>query len=151
MLPETGVTHPPQHPSGGSPFIFVVEDDPDTRDLYAQYFALQGLRVETASDGPSALRMIVTLVPDVIVMDLSLPRLHGWEVTRRLKADPRTSRIPVVVCTGYLTGGSTEQELEAGCDAYVLKPCTPDALLKEIQQVLARVAGGRPSGPSAVR
>src|SRR5262244_2643057 len=138
MRPETGVSRPPQAPARGSPFVFLVEDDTDTRELYAQYLVAKGFHVESAADGPSALRLIVAMVPDVIVMDLSLPRLHGWEVTRRLKADPRTSHIPVVACTGHIQGQPGEQSLEAGCDAYVLKPCEPDALLREIEHVLAR-------------
>ena len=148
MLAESGLTRPSQSDPGGSPFVFLVEDDPDTRELYAHYLASQGVRVETASDGPSALRLIVSLIPDVIVMDLSLPRLHGWEVTRRLKADPRTSHIPVIACTGYVTGGPSEQGLEAGCDAYIIKPCLPDALLLTIKQVLAR---RRPESTSELR
>jgi len=116
----------------------IVEDNEDLRSIYARYLRSRGFRVETASDGRSAVSQIVETRPDLVVMDLSLPHLTGWEATRRLRRDPRTMRIPVIACTGHVSGWSVEHALDAGCDAYVVKPCSPEDLLAEIQRVLAR-------------
>jgi CheY-like chemotaxis protein len=118
------------------PLVLVVDDNGDLRDLYATYFLTAGFRVDTASDGISGLALARLDAPDVIVADLSMPHLDGWEMTRRLKNDPRTSRIPIVAVTGRTFGGSAERALDAGCDAYVLKPCLPDALLREARRLL---------------
>jgi two-component system cell cycle response regulator DivK len=117
--------------------IFIVEDDRDVREMYARYLSAQGFRVDTASDGASAFARIVENRPDLIVTDLSLPRLTGWELTRRLKRDPRTIWIPVIACTGHVLGWAVEHALDAGCDAYVIKPCLPADLAAEIRRVLA--------------
>jgi len=119
-----------------APLILVVDDNADLRDLYATYLALRGFRVETAADGMKGLAQAREMLPDMVVADLSLPHLDGWEMTRRLRNDPRTSHIAVVACTGHAYGGSPERALDAGCDAYVVKPCLPDALLFEILRVL---------------
>jgi CheY-like chemotaxis protein len=118
--------------------IFVVEDNNDEREMYTSYLATLGFRVEAAWDGASALARIVDARPDLVVMDLSLPRLDGWELTRRLKNDPRTAETLVVACTGHVLGASVERALEAGCDAYVVKPCPPHELVAEIRRLLAR-------------
>ena len=76
------------------------------------------------------------LIPDLIVMDLSLPGLDGWEATRRLKADERTRSIPVVALTGHALDGHAQSALEAGCDGFIIKPCEPEALLNEIRKIL---------------
>jgi CheY-like chemotaxis protein len=120
-----------------APFVLVVDDNADLRELYATYFSSQGLRTATAADGVKGLAQAREDPPDMIIADLSLPHLDGWEMTRRLKRDPRTAHIPVIACTGHAYAGSPERALDAGCDAYVLKPCLPDALLGEIQRVLA--------------
>src|SRR5204862_5620766 len=76
------------------------------------------------------------LLPDIVLMDLALPRMDGWEATRRLKADPRTRHIPVVALTGHALAGHAEGARDAGCDAFVTKPCLPDALVAEIRRLL---------------
>jgi CheY-like chemotaxis protein len=75
-------------------------------------------------------------MPDLIVMDLSLPGMDGWEATRRLKEDPRTKNILVMALTGHALAGHSKGAIEAGCDAFVTKPCLPDRLLEEIQRML---------------
>ena len=82
--------------------------------------------------------MAVASRPDVIVMDLSMPMLDGWAAIRTLKRHRGTARIPIIACTGHVEGGSGEAAIEAGCDAYLLKPCLPDHLLKEIRAQLVR-------------
>src|SRR5258708_23077548 len=99
------------------------------------YFVSQGFCVETASDGQSALDRALERRPDLIVTDLSMPHLGGWEMTRRLKQEPQTAHTPVIACTGHLLA-SPESALEAGCDAYLLKPCLPQDLVREARRLL---------------
>ena len=108
--------------SGSPPLVLIVDDAHDDRQMYTTYLGVHGFRVETAADGEQALRMVRMARPDVIVMDLSLPHLDGWEATRRLKHDPATTNVPVVALTGHVENRSVERALEAGCDAYVVKP-----------------------------
>jgi DNA-binding response OmpR family regulator len=122
----------------GRRLALIVEDDRDTREMYARYMSLRGFNVATASDGLAALNTAHVLHPDVIVMDLSLPHLDGLEAARRLKRDPRTQHIPVIACTGRVSGGSAEHALDAGIDVYVTKPCLPRELLAEVRRVLSR-------------
>ena len=93
-------------PSG---IILIAEDQPDLRYLYAAYFHLGNFRVETAVDGQQAFEMAVDLRPDVIVLNLDLPRVDGWELTQRLKSDRRTGHIPVIACSGYTFGRSIDR------------------------------------------
>jgi two-component system cell cycle response regulator DivK len=106
--------------------------------MYSSFFAVKGLRFVTAGDGETALQVARDVKPDVIVMDLSLPRVDGWEATRRLKRDARTAQIPIIACTGHAFGAAVERALEAGCDAYVVKPCPPEDLLFEVERALER-------------
>jgi CheY-like chemotaxis protein len=75
-------------------------------------------------------------MPDIILMDLALPRMDGWEATRRLKSDDRTRHIPIVALTGHALAGHAEGARQAGCDSFVTKPCLPDALVAEIKRML---------------
>jgi len=118
--------------------VLVVDDNAEEREMYCSYFASQGVQFLVAGDGVTALRVMQTVCPDAIVMDLSLPRLDGWETTRQLKCNPRTAHIPIIACTGHAFGPAVEHALDAGCDAYVVKPCLPAELLKEIRALLAR-------------
>jgi CheY-like chemotaxis protein len=118
------------------PHILLVDDFADNREMYAEYLVFSGLRVSEAVDGHEALRKAGELIPDLIVMDLSLPGLDGWEATRRLKADERTRSIPVVALTGHALEGHAQSALEAGCDGFIIKPCEPEALLNEIRKIL---------------
>jgi CheY-like chemotaxis protein len=123
--------------SDPSLLVLVVDDFDDSRELYAQYFAFSGFRVAQASNGAEALEKAAECAPDVILMDLSLPGMDGWEATRRLKADPRTADIPVIALTGHALTGFRESAKSAGCDAFVTKPCLPDALLHKVRRLLA--------------
>jgi two-component system cell cycle response regulator DivK len=121
-----------------APLILICDDNPDDREMYATYFLAKGYRVQTAGDGDLAFRYAVESRPDAIVMDLSMPRVDGWEATRRLKADARTRHIPIIACTGHAFGASVERALVVGCDAYVVKPCRPRDLLTEVRRHLVR-------------
>jgi CheY-like chemotaxis protein len=86
------------------------------------------------------------MLPDLIVMDLSLPGIDGWEATRRLKADPRTKRIPVIALTGHALAGHSKGAMDAGCDAFITKPCLPERLLEEVRKTLAIFSMNTKSG-----
>ena len=119
------------------PLVLVVEDYQDAREMYAAYLEFSGYRVAEATNGVEALEQAHALKPDIILMDLALPKMDGWEATRQLKADARTRDIPIVALTGHALAGHAEGAKAAGCDAFVTKPCLPDALVAEIRRMLA--------------
>jgi two-component system, cell cycle response regulator DivK len=136
------------------PRVLLVDDYPDAREMYTEYLQYSGFEVIEAANGMEALQRAVDATPDIILMDLSLPVMDGWEATRRLKADDRTAAIPVVALTGHALAGISEGAKNAGCDAFVTKPCLPEDLVKEIRKILAGPAGsaarkGRRSGKYA--
>jgi two-component system, cell cycle response regulator DivK len=118
------------------PRVLLVDDYPDAREMYAEYLEFSGFDVVEAENGMEALQRAVETSPDIILMDLSLPVMDGWEATRRLKADKRTAPIPVVALTGHALAGISEGAKKAGCDAFVTKPCLPEDLVKEIRKIL---------------
>ena len=121
----------------GRPLVLLVEDQSDLRRLYAEQFTLSGFDVIEAGDGATALARSAERTPDVVLMDLSLPGIDGWEATRRLKKDTRTAHIPVVALTAHDGAGELERATQAGCDWFVPKPCPPDALIVEVRRVLS--------------
>jgi two-component system cell cycle response regulator DivK len=129
------------------PRVLLVDDYPDAREMYAEYLDFSGFAVIEAANGMEALQLAAENPPDIILMDLSLPVMDGWEATRRLKADPRTANIPVVALTGHALAGISEGAKKAGCDAFVTKPCLPDDLVKEIRKVLDARAPSLPPTP----
>jgi CheY-like chemotaxis protein len=120
--------------------VLVVDDTSDTRDMYSLYLTGRGFKVPTARDGLSGIEAAGTHRPDVIVMDLSMPGLDGIETTRRLKADPRTSQIPVLILTAYPFDAVHGGALEAGADEFLTKPCLPADLEKHVRRLLRRRA-----------
>jgi two-component system cell cycle response regulator DivK len=119
------------------PLVLIVEDQSDLRRLYAQQLTISGFDVIEAADGAEAVTETSVHHPDVVLMDLSLPVLDGWEATRRLKSDEKTAHIPVVALTAHDGAGDLQQATAAGCDWFVPKPCPPDALIAEVRRVLA--------------
>ena len=124
------------HPDTAQPLVLVVDDFQDNREMYAEYLAYCGFRVIEAKNGKEAIEQAFAQSPNVIIMDLSLPVMDGWEATRRLKADGRTKSIPVIALTGHALQGHSKGALDAGCDAFVAKPCLPDQLVLEIKRML---------------
>jgi two-component system, cell cycle response regulator DivK len=118
------------------PMILVVDDTLDARELYAEYLRIAGLRAEVAEDGYDAVAKATALRPSVIIMDLAMPRMDGWEATRRLKSNPATRDIPIIALTGHVIERSRERAIEAGADGYLTKPCFPDSMLAEVQRVM---------------
>jgi CheY-like chemotaxis protein len=137
-----------------APLVLVVDDFADNRDMYARFLEFSGFRASQAANGQEALDKAFAERPDLVVMDLSLPGLDGWEATRRLKADERTKDVPVVAVTGHALEGSRETATKAGCDGYIAKPCLPADLVTEIRRVLAgndRARGSKKSDSGAGR
>jgi len=127
--------------------VLIVDDFADNREMYGQFLEFSGFRVAEAQNGHEALEKAFALRPDLIVMDLSLPGLDGWEATRRLKADDRTRATPVIALTGHALAGHSKGAMDAGCDAFITKPCLPERLLEEIKSMLK----GRPDIPERGR
>ena len=134
------------HPDTAQPLVLVVDDFQDNREMYAEYLAYCGLRVIEAKNGKEAIEQAFAQSPNVIIMDLSLPVMDGWEATRRLKADGRTKSIPVIALTGHALQGHSKGALDAGCDAFVAKPCLPDQLVLEIKRMLGTSASAPVKG-----
>ncbi|HTM02939.1 MAG TPA: response regulator [Vicinamibacterales bacterium] len=127
-----------------SPLILVVDDYQDAREMYAEYLQFSGFRVAEARNGNEAVDQAFALKPDLILMDLSLPGMDGWEATRRLKADASTRHIPIVALTGHALAGASEGAKKAGCDSFVTKPCLPDDLVVEVRRMLENSSQPRP-------
>jgi len=120
------------------PLVLVVEDYQDAREMYAAYLQFSGFDVAEAGNGIEAIEKTVALLPDIVLMDLALPRMDGWEATRRLKNDERTRHIPIVALTGHALAGASDGAKKAGCDSFVTKPCLPDDLVVEVRRMLNR-------------
>jgi len=129
-----------------APTVLIVDDFEDNRAMYAEFLTYSGYKVLEATNGAEAVDKATELVPDVVVMDLSLPVLDGWEATRRLKANPRTRHIPVLALTGHALEGHSQGARQAGCDEFLAKPCLPETLLDTVRKVLG---GPPPSSPGA--
>ncbi len=102
--------------------ILVVDDNRDSRELVVKILGRRGLDLYQAVDGPDALQQVASNRPDLILMDISLPGMDGYEVTRRLKQDQRSAAIPIIALTAHAMKGDREKALAAGCDDYIAKP-----------------------------
>ena len=124
--------------------ILLVEDNEMNRDMLSRRLERKGFQVALAVDGREGVEMPASHAPDLVLMDMSLPVLDGWEATRRLKAAPATRHIPVIALTAHAMSGDRERALEAGCDDYDTKPIELPRLLGKIEALL-----NGPSGPAA--
>ena len=119
------------------PSVLLVEDDRDGRRMYAEWLVRAGFRVQQAHNGLQALDRAIEVSPDVIVTDLDIPGIDGFELTRRLRHDERTRSIPVLAVTGYAAfAADPERATRAGCDGVLPKPCSPDELEAAIRGLL---------------
>jgi two-component system, cell cycle response regulator DivK len=121
-----------------APLVLVVDDYDDARVMYGECLLLSGYRVAEARNGEEAVAQARALSPDVILMDLSLPGLDGWDATRQLKADPDTRHIPVVALTGHAAARATDRAREAGCDRLLIKPALPDVVVEEVRALITQ-------------
>jgi two-component system cell cycle response regulator DivK len=121
------------------PKILLVEDNEMNRDMLSRRLQRKGYEVVLALDGQSGVEMSQTQAPDLVLMDMSLPVLDGWEATRRLKADTATRHIPVIALTAHAMSSDREKAIEAGCDDYDTKPVELTRLLAKIDALLRKM------------
>ena len=118
--------------------VLLVEDNPHNRKIFSGMLVHSGFAVVEAEDGHQALAAVAPdkPLPDVILMDLSIPGIDGWEVTRRLKADARTKTVPIIALTAHAMRGDEERARDAGCDHYLAKPISPKKVVEEVRKIL---------------
>ena len=121
--------------------ILIVEDDRANREMLARYLMLLGYRIVLALDGAQAVTLAQSEQPDLILMDMRLPVMDGWEATRRIKAGTMTCTIPVMALTAYAMDDERRRCLEAGCDDYETKPLEFPRLLAKLQSILRTTTG----------
>lgn len=127
------------------PKILLVEDNEMNRDMLSRRLTRKGYEVVIAVDGEEGISLAGSAGCDVILMDMSLPKVDGWEATRRIKADTSTSHLPVIALTAHAMAGDREQALAAGCDDYDTKPIELERLLQKIGEQLARTGKTPPT------
>lgn len=120
------------------PKVLLVEDNEMNRDMLSRRLERKGFEVLAARDGEQGVQVATSESPDLILMDMSLPVVDGWEATRRLRAAEDTRRIPVIALTAHAMSGDRERALEAGCDEYDTKPIEFPKLLAKIEELLSR-------------
>jgi two-component system cell cycle response regulator DivK len=123
------------------PRILLIEDNPMSRDMLTRRLEKRGYQIVTAADGSEGIAVAAKQLPDVILMDMSLPGLDGWETTRELRSRPDTKQIPVIALTAHALAGDRERSLDAGCDEYETKPIELSTLVQKIESLLSRKTG----------
>ena len=137
------------------PKILLVEDNELNRDMLSRRLERRGFQVLIAVDGAQGVAMAQSEVPDLVLMDMSLPVVDGWEATRRLKAAPETRAVPIIALTSHAMVGDRDKAIEAGCDDYDTKPIELPRLLEKIDRLIAKAKSEGAStisiGPGAMR
>lgn len=118
------------------PLILIAEDSVETRRSLAEFFQERGFRIAVAENGAEALLAVQRHVPDVVLTDIDMPLLDGIALTARLRKQPATAAVPIVVLTGTALSRITQRARAAGCDAVLLKPCSPQLLLETVERVV---------------
>jgi CheY-like chemotaxis protein len=116
--------------------VLIVDDYPDALDVWEVYLRASGFEVLTAADGTQALATASSSLPDIVVMDLEMPGLSGFEVARELRALAATRHIPLIASTGHSHSAQLDEARRSGFDSIIVKPCEPDALVLEIRRLL---------------
>lgn len=119
------------------PLVMIADDAEDARDIYGTYLAFRGYRVVTAVDGADAVARALVCHPDIILMDLRMPGMDGWEAIRQLKRNPRTDSIPIVAVSAHAHDAARAAARAAGADACLTKPCLPPQLLMMVRALLS--------------
>jgi two-component system, cell cycle response regulator DivK len=120
--------------------ILLIEDNEDNRIIYRSMLEYSGYQVLEAVDGQQGMDEAYAQVPDLILMDISLPVVDGWDATRWLKAEPKTKHIPIIALTAHALASDQVKAFEVGCDAYLAKPVEPRTVLAEVERMLARAS-----------
>lgn len=129
-----------------TPTVLLVEDDRDGRRMYAEWLSQAGFRVVEAHNGLQALERAFEFPPDVVVTDLNIPGIDGFELTRRLRGDARTRAVPILAVTGYAAfAADPGRARRAGCDAVLPKPCSPDDLEMTVRALIHDTRTSRPA------
>ncbi|NCP62384.1 MAG: response regulator [Alphaproteobacteria bacterium] len=116
--------------------ILLVEDNEMNRDMLSRRLERKGFEISIAVDGEEGVAKALCVKPDLILMDMSLPKIDGWEATRRVKSNPETASIPIIALTAHAMAEDREKALAAGCDEYDTKPVELPRLLEKIQRML---------------
>jgi two-component system cell cycle response regulator DivK len=116
--------------------VLLVEDNPHNRKIFSGMLAHAGFRVVEAIDGNEAMKLVVAEKPHLVLMDLSIPGIDGWECTRRIKGDPATRELPIIALTAHAMRGDEERAREAGCDGYLSKPVSPKKVVEVVKKYL---------------
>ena len=119
------------------PLVLVVDDHAEMREVFAEILRVQGFRVETAISGLDGVAKATITAPNLIIMDLAMPDMDGWEATRQLKASPGTKDVPILVLSAHGLDQYREAAAAAGCSAYLTKPLDPADLVREVRRLLA--------------
>jgi CheY-like chemotaxis protein len=125
--------------------VLLVEDNEDNRIIYATALRYAGYEVLEAITGTEGVALARTHLPDLILMDISIPEIDGWEATAILKADPSTQHIPIVAVTAHALPGDRQRSVDAGCDGYLAKPITPAVLIADVDRRLGRTTPSYPA------
>jgi DNA-binding response OmpR family regulator len=125
-------------PSDGKPVILAADDDPDIRELVAFRLERSGYTVLQAADGEEALALALEHTPDLAVLDVMMPKMDGFEVVRRLRAEEATKRMPIIMLTARAQDSDVESGFDAGADDYLRKPFSPQELRARVQSILGR-------------
>lgn len=131
--------------------ILLVDDYPDALEIWGLYLRALGYHVDTADDGLKAVEQAHQLIPDIIVLDLELPGITGFEAAVRLRQSPDTAAIPLIAATGYSHVKQLNQARESGFDSIIVKPCEPAALVAEIERLLEQAQQMRQVEPATVQ
>ena len=131
--------------------VLLVEDNEDNRFIYATALRYTGYEVIEAISGTQGIEQARARRPDLILMDISIPDVDGWEATIVLKADPLTRAIPIIAVTAHVLPGDERRSMEAGCDGYLAKPVSPATLIAEVDRRLGRDSVGRRIGERELR
>ena len=119
-----------------APTILIVEDNEDNRIVYSTMLRHFGFAVDEAENGAEGILKARTKLPDLILMDIAIPLVDGWEAVQRLKRDPITAGIPIVALTAHAMPADREKAIQVGCDGYLAKPCEPRAVVEEVRRIL---------------
>ncbi len=122
--------------------VLVVEDEEDSRNIYATLLRYHGYQVLEAMDGEHGVRLAREQHPDLILMDLRLPRLNGWSAAEWIKREPETTHIPIIALTVHASAADQERAHAAGFDSYLVKPCIPSRALEEVRRFIGPPAAG---------